>query len=174
MSAHTAARSGAVAVGQRVAEPSGHALGAERGGARDAVGVEHERGGPARDQLRDPVQRVGVGERALELGGGDRVGLARLGAAAVADGLLAFAVGPAGAVGDHVAELPGDQAADDLPHGVELLGAELRQAGADVVAEAEVAGRSPRRGAARAAARCSRSSAAAARRSASCRRAPAK
>ena len=87
------------------------------------------------------MQRVGVGQRALELGGRDRVGLSRLSAAAVADGLLAFAVGPAGAVGEYVAELPGDQAADDLPHGIELLVAELRQPGANVVAEAEVAGR---------------------------------
>jgi hypothetical protein len=87
------------------------------------------------------VQRVRVGERALELGGRDGVRLPWFGAAAVADQLLAFAVGPAGAVGDDVAELRGDEATDDLPHGIELLGAERRQAGPDVVPEPEVAGR---------------------------------
>ena len=51
----------------------------------------------------DAAQRVGVVERALELGVDDRVDLPRLVAAGLADGLLAFGVGPAGAVGDHVA-----------------------------------------------------------------------
>ena len=62
-----------------------------------------------------PAQRVGVGERALELGVDDRVELARLVAAGVADGLLALGVGPAGAVGDQLAVVADEQAADDLP-----------------------------------------------------------
>ena len=81
----------------------GHAFGAERLGAGDAVGVEDECGGPAGGELGDPAERVGVVERALEFGVEDRVGVAGLVAAGVADGLLAFLVGPAGAVGDHIA-----------------------------------------------------------------------
>ena len=64
----------------------------------------------------------------------------RLAAVAVADGLLALAVGPARAVADHVAELAGEQPAHDLPHRIDLLVAQLPQPGADVVPEAEVAG----------------------------------
>ena len=45
----------AVAAGERVAELAGHALGAERLGAGDAVWVEHERGGPAGGELGDPA-----------------------------------------------------------------------------------------------------------------------
>jgi hypothetical protein len=58
-----------------------------RGHAR---GVEHERSPEPRGELSDAAQRVGVLERALELGVDDRVELARLVAAGVADGLLAF------------------------------------------------------------------------------------
>ena len=76
----------AVAAGQRVAELARHPLGAERLGAGDAGGVEHERGCPAGGELGDAAQRVGVGERALELGVDDRVDVARLVAAGVADG----------------------------------------------------------------------------------------
>ena len=49
-----------------------------------------------------PCSGSGSLERALELGVDDRVDVARFAAAGVADGLLAFGVGPAGAVGDHV------------------------------------------------------------------------
>ena len=56
-----------------------------------------------------PAQRVGVGERAFELGVDDRVDVARLVAAGVADGLLAFGVGPAGAVGDQLAVVADEQ-----------------------------------------------------------------
>ena len=129
----------AVAAGERVAELARHALGAERLGAGDAVGVEHERGCPAGGELGDAAQRVGVGERALELGVEDRVGLARLVAAGVADGLLALGVGPAGAVGDHLAVVAGEQLADDLAERVELAVGGVDQPGADVVAEPEVA-----------------------------------
>ena len=86
-------------------EPAGHALGAECLGAGDAGGVEHEGGAPAGDELGDAAQRVGVVEGALQFRVGDCVDLARLAAAGVADGLLAVGVGPAGAVGDHVAVL---------------------------------------------------------------------
>ena len=41
--------------------------------------------------------------------------VAGLVAAGVADGLLAFGVGPAGAVGDQLAVVADEQAADDLP-----------------------------------------------------------
>jgi hypothetical protein len=60
-------------------------------------------------------------------------------AAAVADGLLALAVAPAGAVGDYLAVLPGDEVADDLAQRVELAGGGVHQAGGDVVPEPEVA-----------------------------------
>jgi hypothetical protein len=75
----------------------------------------------------------------LELGVDDRVGAARFVAAGVADGLLAFLVGPAGAVGDQLAVVADQQPADDVPGGAELVVAWLDQRGADVVPEAEVA-----------------------------------
>jgi hypothetical protein len=56
---------------------------------------------PTGGELGNASERVGIGERAVELGVDDRVELARLVPAGVADGLLAFGVGPAGAVGDH-------------------------------------------------------------------------
>jgi hypothetical protein len=65
--------------------------------------------------LRDAAEWVGVCERALELSVEDRVELARLVAACVADGLLAFGVGPTGAVGDQLAVVADEQLADDLP-----------------------------------------------------------
>ena len=105
----------AVAAWERVAELAGHAIGAERFGAGDAVGVEREGGAKPGGELRDPAQRVWVLERALELGVEDRVGLAGLVAAGVADRLLALVVGPAGAVGDQVAVVADEQVADDLP-----------------------------------------------------------
>jgi hypothetical protein len=74
-------------------------------------GVEQERGAPTRDELRDAAQRVGLLERALELGFDDGVDLPWLVAAGVADALLAVGVGPAGAVGDHVVVVAGDQVA---------------------------------------------------------------
>ena len=60
-------------------------------------------------------------------------------AAGVADGLLAFGVGPAGAVGDQLAVVADEQPADDVPDGAQLGVAGLDQCGADVVPEAEVA-----------------------------------
>ena len=84
--AHTRGAQRLVAAGQRVVELAAHALAAEHLGARDAVGVEHERGGAARDERGDAAQRVGLGERALELGLDDRVDRLRLVAAALADG----------------------------------------------------------------------------------------
>ena len=60
-------------------------------------------------------------------------------AAGVADGLLAFGVGPAGAVGDQLAVVADEQPADDVPDGAELGVAGLDQPGADVVPEPEVA-----------------------------------
>ena len=77
--------------------------------------VQHERGSPTRRELGDPAQRVGFVERSLQFGGDDRVGVARFVVAAVADRLLPLAVGPAGAVGDHLPVVVGDQVADDLP-----------------------------------------------------------
>ena len=135
----TAARSGLSPPGQRVGELAGHAFGAERFGAGDAVGVEYERGGPAGGELRDAAERVRVVERALEFGVEDRVGLAGFVAAGVADRLLAFVVGPAGAVGDHVAVVAGEEVADDRFERVQLAGGGVHEPGAEVVAEAEVA-----------------------------------
>src|SRR5215218_6339674 len=91
-----------LAAGEGVAQPAGHALGAERLGPRHAVRVEHERRAPARDELGDAVQRVGVLEGAPQFRVDDRVEVARLAAAGVADGLLALGVGPAGAVRDEL------------------------------------------------------------------------
>ena len=62
----------------------------------------------------------------------------RLVASALADGPLAFGVGPAGAVGDHVAVVAREQVADDRAQRVELGGGGVDQAGAQVVAEPEV------------------------------------
>ena len=132
---------GVLAAGQCVAQLARHPLAAERLGAGDAVGVEHEGGAPAGDELGDRAQRVGVCERALEFGVGDRVGLARLVAAGVADGLLAFAVAPAGAVGDQLALVAGEQVADDRLERLQLGVGGVDQAGAQVVAEAEVRAR---------------------------------
>ena len=89
------------------------------------------------------IARSGSGscERALELGVGDRVGLARLVAAGVADGLLAFAVAPAGAVGDQLALVAGEQVADDRLERLQLRVGGVDQAGAQVVAEPEVRAR---------------------------------
>ena len=60
-------------------------------------------------------------------------------AAGVADGLLAFGVGPAGAVGDQLAVVADEQAADCLSAWSWLSG--VHQPGADVVSEPEVAPR---------------------------------
>ena len=60
-------------------------------------------------------------------------------AAGVADGLLAFGVGPAGAVGDQLAVVADEQAADDLRERAELGVGGVDQTGADVVPEPEVA-----------------------------------
>jgi hypothetical protein len=94
---------------------------------------------PSGRELGDASERVGVGERAFALGVDDRVELARLMAAGVADGLLALGVGPAGAVGDQFAVVADEQPADDLSERAEVGVRRVDQAGADVVAEAEVA-----------------------------------
>jgi hypothetical protein len=100
--------------------------------------VEHQRGRPARNELGDAAQRVGIAQRALQLGVDDRVDVAGFAAAGVADRLLALGVGPAGAVGDHLGVAGG--VAADRAQGVELLGGRGGQAGAQVVPKAEVAG----------------------------------
>ena len=51
-----------------------------------------EGGGPAGGELRDPAERVGVVERALQFGVEDRVDMSGFVASGVADRLLAFAV----------------------------------------------------------------------------------
>jgi hypothetical protein len=104
-------------------------------------GSKHEGGAPAGDQPGDRAQRVGVCERALEFGVGDRVGLARLVAARVADGPLVFAVAPAGPVGDQLALVAGEQVADDRLERLQLGVGGVDQPGAQVVAEAEVRAR---------------------------------
>jgi hypothetical protein len=53
-------------------------------------------------------------DSSFELGVDDRVELARLVAAGVADGLLALGVGPAGAVSDELAVMADKHVADDL------------------------------------------------------------
>ena len=131
-------RRASLLAGERVAEAAGDAVAAERLGAGDAVGVERVGGAEARGDLGDAAQRVGVVERALELGVDDRVDVAGFVPAGVADGLLAVLVGPAGAVGDHVAVVGGEQVADERLERVQLGVGGVDQAGADVVAEAEV------------------------------------
>jgi hypothetical protein len=79
---------------------------AEHLGAGDTAGVEHERSRPAGGELGDASERIGVGERAFELGLDDRVDSAWFVAAGVADGLLAFWVGPAGSIGDQLVVVP--------------------------------------------------------------------
>ena len=139
MNSQTVARSAPSPPGSASRELARHPLRAERLGAGDAGGVEHERGAQARGELGDAPERVGVGERAFELGLDDRVELAWFVAAGVADGLLALGVGPAGAVGDQLAVVADEQPADDLPECAELGFGRLDQAGADVVSEPEVA-----------------------------------
>ena len=90
-------------------------------------------------ELGDASQRVGVGERAVELGLDDRVDVAWFVAAGVADGLLALGVGPAGAVGDQLAVVADEESADDLGQRAELGVGGVEQTGADVVPEPEVA-----------------------------------
>ena len=85
------------------------------------------------------AERVGVLERALEFGVEDGVELSGFVAAGVADWLLAVLVGPAGAVGDHVAVVAGEEVADDRFERVQLAGGGVHQSGAEVVAEPEVA-----------------------------------
>ena len=75
MNSQTASRSGPGPPGSASLELAAHAFGAECFGAGDAVGVEHERGGEPCEELRDPVEWVAVGERAVELGAEDRVGV---------------------------------------------------------------------------------------------------
>jgi hypothetical protein len=128
-----------VAAGECVGEFAGHAFCTERFGAGDAVRVEDERGGPAGSEVRDAAHGVWVLERALEFGAEDGVGLAGFVAAVLADRLLVVVVGPAGALGDHVGVLLGEEVADDRFERVQLAGAWVDEAGAEVVAESEVA-----------------------------------
>ena len=115
MNSHTALRSERSPPGSASRSFPRHPLGAERLCSSDAGGIECERGAEPGGELRDPAQWIGVGECALELGVEDRVGVARLVATGVADGLLAFGVGPAGVVGDQLAVVADQQVADDLP-----------------------------------------------------------
>ena len=65
MNSHTAARSAFSPPGRASRSLRRHSVCAERLGAGDAGGVEHERGSPAGGQLGDASQRVAVRERAL-------------------------------------------------------------------------------------------------------------
>ena len=129
-----------LAAGEGVPHLARQALGAERLGPGHAVRVQEERRAPARDELGDTVQRVRVLECALQLGVEDRVNVAGSAAAGVSDGLLAFSVGPASAVGDQLRVVLAQQPADDLAERVELVVGGVGQRSADVVSEAEVAG----------------------------------
>ena len=82
--------------------------------------------------MGDAVQRVGVLEGAPQLLVDDRVDVAGLAAAGVADTLLALSVGRAGAVGDQLRVGLAQQPADDSAQRAELVG----ERDADVVAEA--------------------------------------
>ena len=129
----------ALAAGKGVAELASHGLYTERLCACDTGRVQDEGGSPASGKLGDAAERVGVRERPFELGVEDRVDVAWFVAARVADGLLAFGVGPAGAVGDQLAVLADEQPADDLGERAELGVRGVDQTGADVVPEAKVA-----------------------------------
>ena len=85
-----------------------------------------------------PRSGSGSSSARCELGVDDRVDLPGLVAAGVADGLLAVGVGPAGAVGDHLAVVAGEQVADDRFERVQLRVAGVDEPGAQVVAEPEV------------------------------------
>jgi hypothetical protein len=65
--------------------------------------------------------------------------MARLVVSGVADWLLAFAVGPARAVGDHLPVMVRNQMANDSAQRVELVCGGIHEAGRDVVAEPEIA-----------------------------------
>ena len=108
-------------------------------GAGDSVGIEDERGGEAGGELCDAAQRVGVLERAVQFGVKDRVDLSGFVAAGVADELLAVVVGPAGAVGDHVRMVVGEQVADDRLERLQLARGGVHESGTEVVPESEVA-----------------------------------
>ena len=164
----------AVAAGERVAELARHPLCAERLGAGDAGGVEHERG--AQRAASWAMPRSGSGSASARSSSASTIAsmLARLVAAGVADGLLALGVGPAGAVGDQLAVVADEQVADDLPERVRAG----RRVGS--ISPARMSCPSPRllrvasAWRARACARRCSSSAAASRSSSSSRRAPAK
>ena len=86
------------------------------------------------------MPRSGSGSQArAQFGVEDGVDLSGFVAAGVADWLLALLVGPAGAVGDHVAVVPGEEVADDRFERVQLAGGGVHEPGAEVVAEPEVA-----------------------------------
>ena len=86
-----------------------------------------------------PRSGSGSSSARCELGVEDGVGLAGFVAAGVADWLLAVLVGPAGAVGDDVAVVVGEEVADDRFERVELAGGGVDEPGAEVVPEPEVA-----------------------------------
>ena len=132
---------GAVAARECVAELSCHPFGAQRLGAGDTGGIEHERGREPGSELGDSAYRVWVGERALELGVDDCVDMGGFMAAGVADGPLALGVGPARSVGDQLPVVADEQPADDVPDGAKLRFAGLDQSRADVVPEPEIAAR---------------------------------
>lgn len=72
------------------------------------VGVDQERCGLPGGDLCDRAQWVGVLQGALQFGVADQVGLLGFAAAGVADGALAFLIGPAGAVGDDLCVVGGE------------------------------------------------------------------
>jgi len=77
-----------------------------------------------------PRSGSGVVERVLEFGVEDRVGVAGLVSAGVADRLLALLVGPAGAERDDLSVVGGEQVADDRLERLELGGRGVHEAGA--------------------------------------------
>ena len=163
----------AVATRQRVGELATHPIRAECLGAGDASGIQHECCAQPCGELRDAPEWIRVFERPLELGLGDPIRMLGLMAPGVADGLLAFGVGPAGAVGDQLAVLADEQAADDLPERLQLsLGGLSSPARMSCPRPRLLRVASPCR--ARACARRCSSAAAASRNSSSSRRAPAK
>ena len=74
----TAARSGLGPPGRGVLEFAGHAFGAECFGAGDAVGVEHEGGGPAGGEVRDAAEWVAGPNPRTRNRNGHRVGITDL------------------------------------------------------------------------------------------------
>lgn len=78
------------------------------------TGVEHARGAPARDPADQAAHRVAILNRASELGFDDDLDAARDRPLAIADRLLAVAIGPAGAERQHLGVVGRDQVAEQV------------------------------------------------------------